>query len=318
MRSKTWIPLVVLFLAGCEAVSSSAEPATAPPVVNVTMPTAELVEAIKSLRPAPQQADEWGGSPADREPSAAEKAVERLAVVLAEQAERQAKAPPVVPVQPPAQASVPDEQPRKADDTAGYTGAVILVSDPPRVSDGTSDCVPCNRLVLALRAAVPGKPWTVSVERNPHFWLRQSTADVTPIVNYYRDGVRVDQVVGFGGTREETVAILKRHPQAETTPPKQQPVQSPERRWTRSPAPPVQGAAFRDEWDGGGGQPQPYDPGDGGGSCAGPQQFGCAAPQVQSFGNGCGGGWQTTWRAVPQVWSRPLAWTCRNGVCRWE
>lgn len=300
-----WILLAVLPVLGGCAEDSPAIVAT-PTALMSSADAAELVAAIRELKPAPKA--EWEPDAKPSEPSAAEKAVERLAEVFAEREKRAIEREEAAAAKAePKPATVQAAPVAHADPVGDYTGVVVCVGDPAGVLAGTSDCVPCNlvpRAIARANASLPidAKHWTVGTARANHFWLRRCDDPTTPVFQFYTAGKRTKTIVGFGGGVEETNAILRAHPDVLKEPAKL----SPEQRWTRQQAPPVQGASFRgDEWLPG---PDVGPVDDGGGSCAQPQQVGCGGPQQ----------WSTPWRVVPQTWSRPMTYTCRNGVCRWE
>lgn len=93
----------------------------------------------------------------------------------------------------------------KEKDEKKYTGAVIYTQE---------NCLPCERLIGDIKAT---KNWTVSRDRNPHFWVVDNPSMTTPTVRYFRDGATIgNDIVGYSGTRQELTDILRRHPLAKT------------------------------------------------------------------------------------------------------
>ena len=89
----------------------------------------------------------------------------------------------------------------KADEPKGYTGAVLWSWTGHR-------CAPCE----ALKAGLRGAGWTVSDDRNPHFWVQYDDQREAPEVVYYRDGVEIARIKGYGHTLTELSRIANTHP----------------------------------------------------------------------------------------------------------
>jgi len=89
----------------------------------------------------------------------------------------------------------------KASEPKGYTGAVLWSWTGQR-------CAPCEALKGALRAA----GWTVSDEQNTHFWVKYDDQREAPEVVYFRDGVEVGRIKGYGHTLTELNRIVRAHP----------------------------------------------------------------------------------------------------------
>lgn len=147
-----------------------------------------LPEPTRGREPAPESLFR----PADETPKKLDQLAERIdalretmtADIEARKAEAAAKVEPATPA---------------VDDLAGYTGAII---GRPLV------CPEAEQLSALLR----GLNWTVSTQRNPHFWMRVGDDQTCLTVTYYADGQVLGQVIGFAGTQAEFSAITTRHP----------------------------------------------------------------------------------------------------------